>query len=81
MSSDIPRKEKEDAFAAIAIAIILILTAWGNAIAMMIGSVVALVMMLVVCEGRLFRGAALPVVVAISVAVILAIAFLVGWKL
>ncbi|NIP95834.1 MAG: hypothetical protein GWO24_21335, partial [Akkermansiaceae bacterium] len=62
-----PTKEKADAFAAIAIALLLILTAWGNAIAMLIGSVVGLVVLFVIFEGKIFRGSALALAVGISV--------------
>lgn len=73
-------KEKEDALATIAIAVMLVLTAWGNAIAMMIGSMIGLVVLLIVCEGKIFRGAALAAAVALTVAAVLALAFFLGWK-
>ena len=81
MSGDIPRKEKEDAFAAIAIAVMLLLTAWGNAIAMMVGSVIGLIILFVAFEGKHFRGARLAAVVALSVAAVLAVAFFLGLRL
>ena len=77
---DLPLKEKEDALAAIAIAILLILTAWGNAVVMMIGSLVGLVLMMIFFKGKLHHGAGLAAIVAIVVAVTIAIAFFLGWK-
>lgn len=79
MKKEIPLKEKADGLAAATIAIILFLTAWGNAIALMIASVLGLIVLLVVCEGKVFRGAALGAAVALSAGIILAIALFLGW--
>ena len=73
-------KEKEDALAAIAIAVLLILTAWGNAVAMLIGSLVGLVLMTIFFKGRLHHGAGLAAAVAVVVAAVIALALFLGWK-
>jgi hypothetical protein len=73
-------KEKEDALGAIAVAMMLILTAWGNAIALMVGSIIGLVIMMIVFKGRLHHGTGLAVTVAMVIAATIAIAFFLGWK-
>ena len=80
MKDEIPIREKEDAFAAIAIAVMLILTAWGNAIAMMVGSLIGFVIMALVFKKKLHHGVGLAVVVALVVVASLAIALFLGWK-
>lgn len=79
MKDEIPVKEKVDALAAIAIAAMLFLTAWGNALALFIGSLVGLVVMMIWFKGRLHRGAGLAAMVGIVVAILIAIAISLGW--
>jgi len=80
MKDEIPLKEKEDALAAIAIALILILTSWGNAVALMIGSLAGFVVIGFVFRGKLHHGAGLAAMVALAVAAIIATALFLGWK-
>ena len=80
MKDEIPAREKEDAFGAIAIAILLILTAWGNALALLIGSLVGLVVMLILFRGKLHHGAGLVVAASVLVAILIAVALFLGWK-
>ena len=61
-------KKRDDAFAAIAVAVLLILTAWGNAIAMMIVSAAGLLVAALIYRKQLFKGAALVALVAFVVA-------------
>ncbi len=61
-------KNPEDGFGAIAVAGMIILTAWGNAIAMLIGSSIGLLVCLVVFRKKMLGGSALVATVAFAVA-------------
>ena len=65
---------KSTVLAALAVALLLILTAWGNAIAMFITSTIALVICLFVFRRELSRNAAVAAAVACVIAC--AVAFL-----
>lgn len=76
----IPLREKEDALAAVAIAVMLLLTAWGNAIALAIGSLVGLILMMIFFKGKLRHGAGLALLVGVVVAIVIALALFLGWR-
>ena len=69
---------KDDAFPAVAVAVLLILTAWGNAIAMMIVSAVGLIIGLFLYRGRFLKGGLLAAAVACVVAFVIGILFMSG---
>lgn len=79
MKDDIPVREKADGLAAVAIAVMLVLTAWGNALAMMIGSLLGLVLMMIFFKGRLHHGAGLAVMVGVAMVLLMAVAIYLGW--
>ena len=64
-----------DKMAAVAVALLLILTAWGNATIMLIVSVLGLVLSAILLRKRITQGGALPAalgcVVAIAVALVM----------
>jgi asparagine N-glycosylation enzyme membrane subunit Stt3 len=67
-------KNADDAFAAIAVSLLLILTAWGNAIAMFAVSAIGLVIAFIVFKGRTFRGSLLAATVGLVTAAAVALA-------
>jgi len=62
-----------DRIAAVAIAVMLILTAWGNAVAMLVVSGLGLIAGLLFFRKSLTRGAALAAAVGFGVAIIIAL--------
>ncbi len=68
---------KSDMYAAVVVAVLLILTAFGNAVAMLVVSAVALAVGFVIHRGRLGAAGALAAVVAAVTAVVIALVFLV----
>lgn len=79
-NDDIPIREKEDSLAAVAIAAMLFLTAWGNAVALLIGSLAGLVLMLIFFKGRMRHGAGLAMLVGLAVAILITVALFFGWR-
>jgi len=67
-------KKRDDAIVAIAVASLLVFTAWGNATAMFVASAIACVAGLVMSRGRAFHSRLLVAMVAFAVAVVVAIA-------
>lgn len=67
------------AFPPIAVAALLILTAWGNAIAMLIVSAAGLIVGAIIYRRALFKGAALVSFVAFVIAAGIAVALSCGW--
>jgi len=65
-----------DKFAAIAVAVLLILTAWGNALAMLIVAVLGLVVGFLFFRKSITRGGALAATVGFVLAIIIAVVFL-----
>jgi hypothetical protein len=65
-----------DKFAVIAIAVLLILTAWGNALAMLVVSVLGLVVGLLFFRKSIARGGALAATVGFVLAIIIALVLL-----
>ncbi|MCJ7667742.1 MAG: hypothetical protein MUP04_05595 [Anaerolineae bacterium] len=65
-----------DKFAAIAIAVLLILTAWGNALAMLIVSLLGLVVGFLFFRKSIARGGALAATVGFVLAIIIALVLL-----
>jgi len=65
-----------DEFAAVIVAVLLILTAWGNAIVLLVVSLVGLVAWLIVFPKDFLRKGALPVTVGAAVAAVIALAML-----
>jgi hypothetical protein len=68
-------KSKRDYFAPVAVALLLILTAWGNAIAMFVVAAATLMISLTVFRGRLGLGGPLAALVAAVVAIVVAAVF------
>lgn len=65
-----------DKFAALAVAVLLILTAWGNALAMLVVSLLGLVVGLLFFRKSITRGGALAATVGFVLAIIIALVFL-----
>lgn len=65
-------KDRLDILAAIGVALMLVLTAWGNAIAMAVVSVMGLVVALIVFKGRSLKGTLLSATVAFAVGAVIA---------
>jgi hypothetical protein len=66
-------KSRGDVFAAIAVAVLLLLTAWGNATAMMVVSAIGLVIGAVLFRGRTASGGILVATTGFAVAGAIAI--------
>jgi len=69
-------QSQSDKFAAIAIAVLLILTAWGNALAMLVVSLLGLVVGFLFFRKSIARGGALAATVGFVLAIIIALVFL-----
>jgi hypothetical protein len=65
-----------DKFAALAVAVLLIVTAWGNALAMLIVALLGLAVGLLFFRKSVARGGALAAIVGFVVAIIIALVFL-----
>lgn len=65
-----------DRFAALAVAVLLILTAWGNAEAMLAVAVLGLVVGLLLFRKSITRGAVLAATVGCAVAIVIALVML-----
>jgi len=65
-----------DKFAALAVAILLILTAWGNAVAMLVVSLLGLAVGFLFFRKSVARGGALAATVGFVLAIIIAVVFL-----
>jgi len=65
-----------DKLAALAIAVLLILTAWGNALAMLVVAVLGLVVGLVFFRKSIVRGGALAATVGFVLAIVIALVML-----
>lgn len=70
----------DEYFGAVVVAALLILTAWGNAIAMFIASAIGVVVALVAFRKRMHRGSVLVGLIACVVAGGLAVAITLGLK-
>jgi hypothetical protein len=68
---------KSDLFAAVAVALLLILTALGNAVAMLVVSAVTLAAGFIVWRGKLGAGGLLAAVMAAIIGVVIALVFMV----
>ncbi len=66
----------EDKFAALTIAVLLILTAWGNAVAMLVVSIPGLVAWALFFRKSMVRGGALVVTVGFVLAIAIALVIL-----
>lgn len=66
-------KRREDAFAVVAVAIFLLLTAWGNATAMMVVGVIGCIVGLAVFGRRTFCYGVLAATISFAVATAIAI--------
>lgn len=62
-----------DKIAAIVVALLLILTAWGNATVMLIVSILGLVVMVLISRKNITRGGALAATVGFVLAIIIAL--------
>ncbi|RBP35662.1 hypothetical protein DES53_12030 [Roseimicrobium gellanilyticum] len=69
-------KERADIWGAIAVAVMLVLTAWGNALVMAVVSVVGLLVVLFVFKGRSRKGELLAATVAFAVGAVIAFVML-----
>jgi hypothetical protein len=67
-----------DWFAAVTVALLLVLTAWGNAVAMFVVSTLALVVSLLVFGRTFARGGALAAAVGCVVAMVIALVMRLG---
>ncbi|MGA9351205.1 MAG: hypothetical protein WBW48_20700 [Anaerolineae bacterium] len=65
-----------DRFAALAVAVLLILTAWGNAVAMLVVAVLGLVVGLLLFRKSITRGGALAATVGFVLAIVIALVML-----
>jgi len=65
-----------DKFAALAVAVLLILTAWGNAVAMLVVAVLGLVVGLLLFRKSITRGGALAATVGFVLAIVIALVML-----
>ncbi len=72
-----PERSKMDMFSAGAVVLLLILTAIGNAVAMLAVSAVLLAVALIMSRGRLQGGSMLAVAAGAVVAVVVALVFLI----
>jgi hypothetical protein len=70
--------KNEDIFGAVSVALLLLLTAWGNAWAMVIASALGLIAGLILFRGSLLRGAVLAATVACVMAAAIAVAIWLG---
>lgn len=61
-----------DRFAALAVAVLLILTAWGNAVAMLVVAVLGLVVGLLLFRKGITRGGVLAATVGCALAIVIA---------
>ena len=77
--NDRRQNSAEAAFPPIAVATLLILTAWGNAIAMFIVSATGLIVGAIIYRRDLFKGAAFVAFVAFVIAAGIAVALSCGW--
>jgi len=73
----VPERTKTDLFAAVAVALLLVLTAIGNPVAMLVVSALALAVVLAVTRGRLQGGSMLAAAVGAVAAVVIALVYLV----
>jgi hypothetical protein len=71
-------RSRSDLFSAVAVALLLILTAIGNAVAMLVVSAVTLAVGFIVSRGKLGGAGLLVAVVAAILGVILALIFMVA---
>jgi hypothetical protein len=69
-----PNMKNEDVFGAVSVALLLLLTAWGNAWALVIASALGLIAGLILFRGSLLRGAGLAATVACVMAAAIEIA-------
>ena len=67
---------RSDQFAAIAVALLLILTAWGNALAMLVVSAFGLVVGMLFFRKSMARGGALVATVGFLIAIVIALIML-----
>ncbi len=70
------KQSQNDVFGVVAIAILLILTAWGNAIAMLVVAVLGLVIGLLFFRERITQGGILAAIVGFVVSIIIAVVML-----
>ena len=69
-------QSQSDKIAAVAVAMLLILTAWGNAVIMLIVAVLGLVASVIYFRRRITRGGALSAILGFVVAVAIALIML-----
>jgi hypothetical protein len=69
-------QSQSDKIAAVAVALLLILTAWGNAVIMLIVAVLGLVASVIYFRRRITRGGALSAILGFVVAVAIALIML-----
>jgi hypothetical protein len=68
-----------ESFGVIVVAVLLILTAWGNAFALLTASLIGLAIGLIVFRGELFRESLLAATVGCAIAVVVAFMTLMIW--